>query len=359
MIPFKLEDFFDRYEHCPGLINLASSDALPWSAAYLREQGIAVAETSFSLAYPDVNGRLLPKLKRFCGPPAGVALLPTSGAAEAIALLMHEHAQTQGRKRIGIPSPAYGAFSGLAELLGIPAETYGYEPGRGWAPDPDKILDLSKRCTALVVTNPHNPTGHVVSLEFLKQVAGELAAHDGILIVDEVFRVRGETRSTMGLGPNVVVIGSLSKTYGLPGLRLGWIAADEERLKRFRTVQQYLTLTLSAMTVELGAAILQRPKQFSRANLIRENRKILVAWAKSHPAVVSISEPKGGTTVALTLKTATAEKELFDKFLENGVLMAPGSQCFQSYKGVRWFRLGYGTETDKLREGLERISAVI
>jgi aspartate/methionine/tyrosine aminotransferase len=359
MIPFKLEDFFDRYEHCPGLINLASSDASPWSAAYLRDQGIAVAEASFSLGYPDVNGRLLPNLKQFCAPPAGVGLLPTSGAAEAIALVMHEHSQTQRGKCIAIPSPAYGAFSGLAELLGIPARTYSYEPGHGWAPDPSKILDLAKQCAALVVTNPHNPTGHVMPREFLEQVAGELAAHDGILIVDEVFRVPDETPTAMGLSANVVVFGSLSKTYGLPGLRLGWVAATEERLKRFRTVQQYLTLTLSAMTVELGAAILERPGKFSRADLIRENRKILADWAKSHPGVVSISEPNGGTTVALAFKTATAEQELFDKFLEKGVLMAPGSQCFESYEGVKWFRLGYGTQTDKLREGLERISAVV
>src|SRR5260221_3086263 len=265
MIPFKLKDFFDKYEHRKGLINLASSDALPWSSADLREQGIDLAEASFSLRYPDVTGSLLPALKQFCASPAGVELLPTSGAAEAIALVMHEHSQNQKRGSkgsIGIPSPAYGAFNGLAELLGIPTKAYSYAPVRGWAPDLNCIQSLSKECAALVVTNPHNPTGHALPLDFLKQIGGELAAHGGTLIVDEVFRVRGETPSAISLGPHVVVIGSLSKTYGLPGLRLGWVAANKKRLRRLRTLQQYLTLGLSTMAVVVGSAVLQSPETF-------------------------------------------------------------------------------------------------
>ena len=65
--------------------------------------------------------------------------------------------------------------------------------------------------------------------------------------------------SALNLGRQVVVLGSLSKTYGLPGLRLGWIAANKDWLQQLRTVQQYLTLTLNAATVALGAAVLGDP----------------------------------------------------------------------------------------------------
>ena len=359
MVPFELEDFFDCYEHVVGLINLASSDALPWTTADLEARGVIAAGTPFSLQYPDVNGRLLPELKRFCAPPSGIGLLPTSGAAEAISLVMHELSQSPQGMRIALPAPAYGAFNGLADLLRIPATTYTYQPERGWKPDPDEMLDLAKQCSAVIVTNPHNPTGDVLAPEFLNRLADKLLGHNGVLIVDEVFRVHDETSSAMSLGPNVVVIGSLSKTYGLPGLRLGWIAAAQDRLRRLRTIQQYITLTLGAMTVEFGTAILQRAEKLSRADLIRENRRILTDWVESCSGVVSISEPKGGTTVALALETAVTEQELFKKFKDAGVLMPPGSQCFRAYDDLRWFRLGYGTETGKLREGLQRLRGAI
>jgi len=363
MVRFSLEDFFDEFEHRPGLVNLASSDAQPWSADDLQSKDVSLAQSAgLTLHYPDVNAHLLPSLVRLYKLPTGIRLLPTSGAAEAIALVMHEYSAMRaahGYRPVGIPLPVYGAFSGLPALLGLPIETYAYRPSRGWTPDPEEVLALARRCGALVVTNPHNPTGHVMPPEFLAQVALELSAHGGTLIVDEVFRVSGETKSAIGLGPHVVVIGSLSKTYGLPGLRLGWVAASEERLSRLRTVQQYLILTLNALTVALGAAILEKLERFSRADLIRDNRRILIDWAKAHEGVVSISAPTGGTTVCLTIDTAVGESALFDQFVEHGVLLAPGSRCFEFGHDVRWFRLGYATEPDTLRRGLEHVSAVL
>jgi hypothetical protein len=115
MIPFALEDFFDHYEHKPGLINLASSDALPWSAASLGSQGVAARDVvPDTLAYPDVKTSLCSGLNRLLNPPDGIKVLPTSGAAEAIALVMHEHAdrfRTNGNGRMAIPAPTYGAFA--------------------------------------------------------------------------------------------------------------------------------------------------------------------------------------------------------------------------------------------------------
>jgi aspartate/methionine/tyrosine aminotransferase len=363
MISFGLEDFFDQYEYKPGLINLASSDALPWSTASLRSRGVAVTdEIPRTLAYPDVRAGLCCGLNRLLNPPAGIAVLPTSGAAEAIALVMHEHAdrfRTSRNGGIAIPSPTYGAFAGLAELLGIPVETYNYDPARCWAPNVDEMVELSRQCAAVVVVTPHNPTGHVMPTNILQQMAQQLAARDGVLIVDEVFRIPRETRSAIQLHANVIAIGSLSKIYGLPGLRLGWVAAGEYRLKRMRTVQQYLTLTLNAMTVALGDAVLRDPEKFSRADLIHDNRQIVSKWAKVNPDLVSISEPAGGTTVCLRLNTALDEQKLFAKFLEKHVLLAPGARCFGSYKDIRWFRLGYGTESDALRQGLDRIRGAL
>jgi aspartate/methionine/tyrosine aminotransferase len=363
MIKFRLEDFFDTYEHCPELINLASSDALPWGNLFLQDHGLDLPhDESFTFSYPDVKARLLPGLIRHCNPPAGMELLPTSGAAEAIALAMHEISDrysARGDRCVAIPSPSYGAFQGLAELLSLPTKTYEYHPMRSWAPDFEEVLELSKQCAALVITNPHNPTGHVMSSELLQQIAAVLAANDATLIVDEVFRVPSETASAIELGKNVIVIGSLSKAYGLPGLRLGWIAASKERLAQLRTVQQYLTLTLNAVTVVLGARILANVSLFSRADLLRQNRRILADWTNVHKHIVSISPPVGGTTVCLTINESIEEETLFKNFLRNGVLLVPGLRCFEVHPEIRWFRLGYGTDSHTLHRGLDRISTAL
>ncbi len=361
LVPFSLEDFFDEYEHRPDLINLASSDAQPWNAADLLGKGVAL-DPGLTLRYPDVKKDLLPALVRFCKPPAGIGLLPTSGAAEAIALAMHAFSATgkpRDTKTVGIPSPSFGAFAGLAALLGLPVERYMYHPSCGWMPDIAELLSLSQRCGALIVTNPHNPTGQVMPLDVLAGIARELSSRGGTLIVDEVFRISGETESAITLGPHVVVIGSMSKTYGLPGLRLGWLAASEERLAPMRTVQQYLTLTPSAMTVGFGGEILDNPEQFSRKERIRGNRRILIDWANAHKNIMSTSVPLGGTTICLTIDTVVDEIELFDQFVKGGVLLAPGARCFGYPQAVPWFRLGYGTESQKLNHGLECIGAVV
>jgi aspartate/methionine/tyrosine aminotransferase len=301
VVPFRLEDFFDEYEHRSGVINLASSDAQAWTAAELRNLGISLMDDEqFTFAYPNVNSDLIPNLKRLCNVSTDFGVLPTSGAAEAIALVMHDYASAitfRTEKRVGIPRPSYDAFHGLAKLLQLAIERYTYDPTQKWAPNPTELLALSRRCGALIVINPHNPSGRIVSSNLLRRLAEELASHDGILIVDEVFRIPGEGESALGLSSNVIVIGSLSKTYGFPGLRLGWVAGTKERLPRLRTIQQYLTLTLNAFTVAVGTAVLEEAKRFSRADLVRANRRVLTEWAASHKKLVSISPPEGGTTV--------------------------------------------------------------
>jgi len=363
MTPFQLEDFFDQYEHCAGVLNLASSDALPWPAAVLADRGINLVDAlKFSFSYPDVTKDLTPHLRAFCKPPEGMEILPTSGAAEAIALVLHEYADASRDKRdtcIALPSPSYGAFPGLAELLQLRFCKYTYDPHKGWRPDLDEMRDLASRCTALVVINPHNPSGHCLPLEFLRHLADALAKHDGILIVDEVFLVPGEAPSAVSVGPNVVLIASLSKTYGLPGLRLGWIAASKGRVRRLRTVQQYLTLTLNKVTVALGAAILPKHAVFSRAQLVNENRRVLLAWANSTQGMASISRPSGGTTVCLMMPTQRDETTMFRKLLDGGVLLVPGSRCFEFTCGTPWFRIGYACASDTLRDGLRKIADVL
>jgi aspartate/methionine/tyrosine aminotransferase len=359
MLRFQLEDFFDEYEHKPNLINLASSDALPWNASVLGAD-VSAEIVSGSLGYPDPK-RLLEPLIGALAPPFDVRVLPTSGAAEAIALAMHEIASSRSGRDciVALPSPSYGAFRGLASVLGLKVEQYEYRPSSGWHPDIEQMCALAKRCDAFIVNSPHNPTGHVMPSEHLDRLAKILSSQGAVLIVDEVFRFPDETPSAIAIDHNVVVLGSVSKTHGLPGLRLGWIATRGERLSRYRTLQQYLSLTLNSFSVTVGCSVLGNLAKFDRANLVRTNRKIITDWAERLEDQISISAPMGGTTICLTADDELSEDGLFKTLLAAGVLIVPGNRCFERGLAKTWFRLGCGTETKLLEQGLARLETVL
>lgn len=358
---FDLEDFFYQFEHAPEYINLASSDAQPWDAAEIGEE-LRAATANVSLHYPDVKAELLPHLKNLCGASSETEVLPTSGAAEAIALVMHELFDAGCNGPVAMPAPGYGAFHGLASLLRLPVKTYEYSPGRNWTPSPDELLELSDDCAALIINNPHNPSGHVLPDDFIRSVAQRLGARNAVLILDEVFQTRSGRGVAAGFGRHVVMIGSLSKMYGLPGLRLGWIAAASERISRLRTLQQYLTLTLNSLAVTLGATVLKDPQRFDRSELVRNHRNILIDWAAKSDGTFSISQPLGGTTACLTVNSSPREDAdaLFERFRKAGVLLAPGPRCFDFGHELNWFRLGYAAvKTEDLRRGLALIAEVL
>jgi aspartate/methionine/tyrosine aminotransferase len=137
-----------------------------------------------------------------------MGVLPTSGAAEAIALVMHDLSMSSDNdtRPVGISQPSFGAFRGLAALTGMTIETYDYHLDRGWMPDAAELLALARRCRALVIVNPHNPTGYVFPSDVLRDIADTLSAHGALLIVDEVFRGASETASAIYLGPHVIVM---------------------------------------------------------------------------------------------------------------------------------------------------------
>jgi aspartate/methionine/tyrosine aminotransferase len=357
--PFLLENFFDTYEHRADLINLASSDALPWTANELQDLGLRIDSGALQngLGYPDIKRLIIPPLTALCHLPDGWSVLPTNGAAEAIALVLHELSADGDGKSIAIPAPGYGAFYGLPKLLRLDVRTYSYQQNSGWKMDRAELLRLAKTCDIVVVVNPHNPTGQTMDNRSLEELAATLTNDGKTLLVDEVFRITDEASvaaQAAQAGQNVIVLGSLSKTYGLPGLRFGWAIAKNEHINRMRTVQHYLSLAPSALTASLSADLLGSLSELSRGKLIRENRQALRAWAQVHASQVQISEPQGGTTVIIEFEGGASECQLFNAFIQQGVLLTPGSK-FEGAGGRVWFRLGYATDTELLKEGLNRI----
>jgi hypothetical protein len=147
VVPFSLENFFDEYEHRSQLINLASSDAQPRSIADLKGKGSCLFDDSLLLTHPDVRKGLIPSLECLCELPPGTSIVPTSGAAEAIALTMRmlfQESHANRNRPIRTPLPSNSAFAGLAEMFGVPNKTYTYHPSRGWTVD--HLMNWKESC---------------------------------------------------------------------------------------------------------------------------------------------------------------------------------------------------------------------
>lgn len=356
---FVLEDFFRKYEHRRDLLNLASSDASPWTLQEAIDRCSRLQQdlAQIDFKYPDIDGVLLPSLVTFCKPPPGMGVLAVSGAAEAIFLILAEHrCRIDARLRIAGPLPSYGAFDGIPHLLGCDTAVYRYRYDADWSLDPDALRKVSANSDVVVVNNPHNPTGHLIDDGLLEEVSNIVSRNGGTLLVDEVFRLPEDCASATRLGQNVIVIGSLSKVYGMPGLRLGWIVTDTARLDRLRTVQQYTTLSPNSFAVTLGAAVLDDIDHFSRRTLLQTNRRIVEEWAAKHADVLRVIPSPAGTTAILEVNSSASEDDLFDAFLGNQVLLVPGSRCFAVNGPRPWFRLGYGAREDVLRQGLDAVA---
>lgn len=359
---FELEDFLFDYEHREDLANLASSDTRPWTLRELdagrRRCGDAVSDVS--LGYPDVKRILLPSLRRFSECPDGMDALPTSGTAEAILLSLIGLRCKYGRQlRIAIPRPSYGAFDGISYLLGYDITHYMYRPDANWTVDSRQLIELSAECDVTVINSPHNPTGGLIEGELLDRLVRNCRESGGTLLVDEVFRLPEDGKSATGHGRHAIVVGSLSKVYGLPGLRLGWLVADEGLVERIRTLQQYTTLSVNSFAVALGAKVFDNPMSFAQGTLLRSNRHIVNQWASEHTTCLRVIPSPAGTTAILEIASEVSEEALFEAFLENKVLLAPGKRCFGVGNSKAWFRLGYGAAEDVLREGLKRIVAAL
>ncbi len=358
--PFLLEDFHATYEHRSGLLNLATSDAEYWKLSQVRDPAAgATGELDLlDLRYPDL-APLNQVLTRFAVRVPDSVVIPTSGAGEAIFLALGALGfRLGGVLSVAVPRPAFGAFEGVVNALGHRVEPYYYRPQHGWLLDTDRLLECARTCDVVVVNSPHNPTGAVLDPDLLSTVGQTLRDRGRYLLSDEVFLLPEDTAFQSPLDATALAVGSLSKLFGMPGLRLGWLVTPRELVAPVKTLQQYTTLSLNAFAAGLGASVVPRLAALGRAAHLDKNRQILHAWAKRNSSIVGLSSCEAGTTTILEVHIAATEQTVFDKLLAAGVLLAPG-RCFGVAAARPWFRLGYGGATDVLEDALRTIERVL
>lgn len=364
---FALERYFDRYEfNVPHL--LCCSDCESWSVRELLEMegpGAAEAFLELRLGYTEARGdrelrRRIAGLYRNVEP-AGVLVF--AGAEEAIFIFMNT--ALDAGDHVIVQYPCYQSLTDVARGVGCGVTEWELREGpRGWEADPDRLASLVRDNTrAIVVNSPHNPTGYLLTPPEMEAVV-ELARARGLLLFsDEVYRYleydeRDRPPAACDLYENAVSLGVMSKTYGLPGLRIGWIATrNAELYGQMAAFKDYTTICNSAPSEYLAAVALKHGPRLAARNLglIRENLALLDEFFGVYGGIFDWHRPKAGPIAFPGLKwEGGADAFCADLVRAKGVLLLPAS-CYGF--GNRHFRLGFGRRN--MAEGLERLAAYL
>ena len=364
--PFALERWMTTYETSveydiaeSGIFPLSSRDLLALEPPAERDR-ILDDLLDLRLGYSEARGslalrRLLAETYADCTPDN---ILVTTGAIEANFLLFN--VLLDAGDHVIAPYPAYQQLYSVPRALGCEVDLWPIRPETGFRYDVADLERLLRPETRLIVINsPHNPTGALLSAEDLRRVY-DLAQSVGARVMsDEAYRwltiPGGEPLPppVADLGPAGISVGTLSKPFGLPGLRLGWIAAPEELIARCWGLRDYVTLSPGRLNDALACLALEHRAQIFARNreIIARNLATAEAWFAAHADILSWTPPRAGLLALLHYDLDIPSLELANRLAEEySVMLAPGS----AFGYEHYLRIGIGQDPPVFAAGLER-----
>jgi aspartate/methionine/tyrosine aminotransferase len=344
--------------------NLAESGVQPITLAELREiAGVDPSGTLLGYGHTDGSPTLRQRIAAMYPGAAAENVVATVGSAEANFLAMWR--LVEPGDRVVVVRPTYEQTTGLAVGLGAHVDSVWLEEERGWQPAPGAAAEAIRPGTrVVVVTNPNNPTAQPLSEVAIAEIVESAERIGAWILSDEVYaggELAGEpTPSLWGRTERVLVSASLSKAYGLPGLRLGWLLVPAEFREELWARKDYTTIAPSPLSDCLGAAALEpavREKLLQRGrSILAQNLAVLEAWADGHGDILRFERPRAGAVAFFRYDLRIGSAELAERLLtEQRVLIVPGDQFGLDHH----FRIGYGYTRPPLAPGLERLSRMI
>lgn len=237
---------------------------------------------------------------------------------------------------------------------------------KGWKLDVDEVAECIKPGTTrlISVTTPHNPTGTVLSEPDLKRLVGLAEQADAVLLVDETYRdlthTGDRTPLAASLSPNVVSVSSMSKAYGLPGIRIGWaVCTDPLFSEQLLAAKEQVVICGSTIDEHIAGRVLSDRSRILGPILsdVRERLAMVDAWMAGQDTFEWI-RPSGGVVGLVRFRDhIEVDEARFHHVLlaDHGTYVGPGHWFEVS---DRSFRLGFGWPThDELRAGLDALLA--
>ena len=264
--------------------------------------------------------------------------------------------------------PNYMQTWGLVRAFGATVKEWPLIDDRAagrWRPDLNALTRVvSDRTRLIVICTPNNPTGarlRAAELDEIVRIADGVGAW---VLSDEVYRGAeldgSDTPSMWGRSDRVIVTSGLSKAYGLPGLRIGWIVAPPSFVESTWSYHDYTTIAPGALSDRLARVALdpqRRPALLERTRgILRANLPIVEGWLGDHAPMFSWLAPEAGAIIYVRYNYAINSTELVTRLRdEKSVLIVPGDHFGMD----GYLRLGFGERPDYLKQGLERLHQML
>jgi aspartate/methionine/tyrosine aminotransferase len=285
-------------------------------------------------------------------------ILITHGAIGANALV-YETLVEPGDTVISV-LPTYQQHYSIPASYGANVKILPLREENGFLPEIAELESLIDSKTKLIaLNNPNNPTGALIDFVRLNKII-EVARRIGAWILcDEVYRGTnqhgdGYTSAIADLYEKGISTASMSKTYSLAGLRLGWIAGPSDFLKEVEIHRDYNTVSVGVLDDYFASLALENRDKILERNqgMLRDNLQILDEWVKSEP-LISYVKPQAGTTALLKYDLPIGSREFCIRLLERyGVMFTPGE--VMNMEG--YLRIGFANNSNTLKAGLLRVS---
>ncbi|MCP4352371.1 MAG: aminotransferase class I/II-fold pyridoxal phosphate-dependent enzyme [Desulfobacterales bacterium] len=364
--PFRLERYFAKYEFSARYL-LCCSDCESFSVREMLESkpGAADEFNELWLGYTESTGN--PALKKEISllydsiEPKQV--LVHSGAEEAVFNFMN--ATLEKGDHVIVHWPGYQSLAEVAESIGCEVTRWNTSEDNNWALHIDFLKDNLKNNTkALVINCPHNPTGYIMPEEQFSEINRLSKEHGFIIFSDEVYRLleyneKDRMPSFCDANDMAVSLGVMSKTFGLAGLRIGWIATKNKAVyDKMACFKDYTTICSSAPSEFLATIALQDKDRLIRRNkkIIDDNLDILNPFFEKHQDIFNWQAPKAGPIAFPSLANKESSEEFCDSLVKKtGVLLMSGIMYDPSYK--KNFRVGFGRKN--MPECIEQLEIFI
>lgn len=291
-------------------------------------------------------------------------VLLTAGAAAAL-FIINTSLLHPGDHLI-VAQPNYATNIETPRAIGCDAEFLRLTFEEGFRIDPDRIERMMRPETRLVsLTCPHNPTGAVMSEADLRQVIEIVERRGARLLFDETYREMtfgGALPIAASLSPRAISVSSLSKTYGLPGIRAGWLLCrDRQLMETFLAAKEQIFICGSTLDEAVAARVMERKRELLAEILprIRRGFKTTRDWMRGESRLEWV-EPAGGVVGFPRIKSGLGiDVERFYEVLNGAhkTFVGPG-HWFEMER--RYMRIGFGWPApEELQRGLERISSAL
>lgn len=350
-----LEEWFDQFQY------EIDHDIGESGVKFLNLNALGIDLGSLGLRYgyhagnPELRSIISKQYEAF-GPDR---IVVTNGSSEANFAINASLVGDSGR--VVIEYPNYPSLYEVPLSLGLAHDRFPLLYEEGFEPNFERLEKLLEKGTRLVtLTHPNNPTGSIISEQVLREVIELVESRDAYLLHDETYRelcFDVPPPPAAVLSDHAISMTTLSKAYGLPGIRIGWIAGAKKIVDSVVKVREQITICNSVVNEAIALAALKKREEILNKvrRRVQQNFETLKRWMSSQDALEWV-EPKGGVVAFPRLKQGKSTRELCRTLVKKYRTFTIPGYCFEMDSHLR---IGFGGDADELNEGLKRLQVAL